>query len=105
MKVLDQREETIFNRISEENDKLQKQLNEKLFHAAKCGVFVAIENARMGVPGKIQGSYQALRDLDEQVSSGKCTLVEEQMLPWPYDLRQEMIYEMRCMYLKKNQSG
>lgn len=102
MKVLDQREETIFNRISEENDKLQKQLNENLFRAAKYGVFVASEKSRVGTPGQIQGSYQALMDLDERVKAGECTLVEEQTLPWPYDLRQQIIYEMRCMYLKKN---
>ena len=102
MEVLDQRDETIFTRISDESDQLQSQLKENLFRAARYGVVVASEKSRVGTPGQIQGSYQALMDLDERVKAGECTLVEEQILPWPYDLRQQIIYEMRCMYLKKN---
>lgn len=91
MQALGQREEMIFQRISQENARIMHEMNDKLLAAAGQKLFVAAEKARVGVPGGVEGAWQALEDLKKRA---EVPIADSKKFAWGYDLRQNMIYEM-----------
>ncbi|MDD7177807.1 MAG: hypothetical protein SPG09_07900 [Lachnospiraceae bacterium] len=91
MQALGQREEMIFQRISQENARIMHEMNDKLLVAAGQKLFVAAEKARVGVPGGVEGAWQALEDLKKRA---EVPIADSKKFAWGYDLRQNMIYEM-----------
>ena len=91
MQALGQREEMIFQRISQENARIMREMNDKLLAAAGQTLFAAAESARVGVPGGVEGAWQALEDLKKRA---EVTIADSKKFAWGYDLRQNMIYEM-----------
>ncbi len=104
MQALAQREETVFQRIAQENCLLMKEINDKLLASAGRRLFVSAEKSRAGVPGGIEGARQALDDLKSRPDGRNLQLTGRRILPWPYDLRQGIIYEMEALVLTKNAS-
>jgi hypothetical protein len=100
MQVLGQREARVFARISEENDRVIAWLDERLLAAAGRRLFVSAEASRAGVPGAVQGAYQALCDFK---SKKGLTVLDDKKLMWSYDLRQPLIYEMETLVLERQQ--
>jgi hypothetical protein len=98
MQVLEQREERVFERISRENDRMIKWLNDRLLDAAARRLFVSAEAGRAGVPGAVQGAYQALEDFKARKN---LSVLEDKKLMWSYDLRQPLIYEMETLVLER----
>lgn len=91
MQALGQREEMIFQRISQENARIMHEMNDKLLAAAGQKLFAAAEKARVGVPGGVEGAWQALEDLKKRAD---VPIADSKKFAWGYDLRQNMIYEM-----------
>lgn len=104
MQAIAQREETVFRRIAQENDLLMKELDDKLLAAAGRRLFVSAEKSRAGIPGGVEGARQALDDLKQRVDGKNLLLTDQRILPWPYDLRQNMIYEMEALVLTTDPS-
>lgn len=104
MQALAQREERIFQRIAQENCLLMKEVNDKLLASAGRRLFVSAEKSRAGVPGGVEGARQALDDLKSRPDGRNLQLTGRRILPWPYDLRQGIIYEMEALVLTKNAS-
>lgn len=102
MQALGQREETIFQRVSKENGKIMHDMNDKLLAAAKKRLFVSAEKARAGVPGVVEGAWQALEDLKRRADHAQLQLVSSKNMAWPYDLRQNMIYEMEGLVIDRD---
>lgn len=101
MQALGQREELIFQRISQENDRIMQDMNEKLLAAAGGGLFVSAEKSRMGVPGSVEGARQALDELKKRADGEHVLLADTKNFVWGYDPRQQMIYEMEGLALSK----
>ncbi len=97
MQAIAQREETIFRRIAQENCRLMEEINDKLLAAAGRRLFVSAEKSRVGVPGSVEGARQALDDLKRRADGKNLLLTDRHIFPWPYDLRQGMIYEMEAL--------
>lgn len=97
MQALGQREETIFQRASKENGLIMQELNGKLLAAAGKKLFVAAEKTRVGVPGGVEGAWQALEDLKKRPEGAH--LIDTKSFAWGYDLRQNMIYEMEGLVI------
>ena len=97
MQALGQREDTVFQRISQENSVVMHEMNDKLSEAAGQKLFVSAEKVRVGVPGGVEGAHQALADLHRRAEDGQLQLVDQTKLAWGYDLRQNMIYEMEAL--------
>lgn len=102
IQALGQREETIFQRVSQENEKIMRDMNDKLLAAAKKRLFLSAEKTRAGVPGSVEGAWQALEDLKKRADQAQLQLVERKTMAWPYDLRQNMIYEMEGLVIDQN---
>ena len=103
MQALGQREDTVFQRISQENTVVMHEMNDKLLGAAGQKLFVSAEKTRVGVPGGVEGAHQALADLHGRAEDGQLQLIDQTKLAWGYDLRQNMIYEMEGLALTKKQ--
>lgn len=99
MQALGQREDTIFQQASKENVRLMQEMNDKLLAAAGKKLFVAAEKTRVGVPGGVEGAWQALQDLKKRTECGKQKLADTRNFAWGYDLRQNMIYEMEALVI------
>ena len=97
MQALGQREDTIFQRASKENGLLMREMNDKLLAAAGKKLFVSAEKARVGVPGGVEGAWQALEELKKRPEGAH--LIDTKSFAWGYDLRQNMIYEMEGLVL------
>lgn len=102
MQALAQREETVFQRIAQENCLLMKEVNDKLLASAGRRLFVSAEKSRAGVPGGVEGARQALDDLKSRPDGRNLRLTDRHIFPWPYDLRQGIIYEMEALVLTNN---
>lgn len=100
MQALGQKEETIFQRVSQENGKVMRDMNDKMLAAAKKRLFFSAERSRAGVPGGVEGAWQAQEDLKKRADEGHLQLVERKTMAWPYDLRQNMIYEMEGLVIR-----
>jgi hypothetical protein len=98
MQVLEQRDLRVFERISRENDRIIKELDDDLLAAANRRLFVSAETGRAGVPGAVQGAYQALEDLKSREG---ISILEQKKLMWSYDLRQPLIYEMEALTIEQ----
>lgn len=94
MQALGQREETVFRRISSENSRIMREMNDRLLAAAARRLFVSAEKSRAGVPGGVEGAWQALEDLKKRPDGKNLRLTDTRIFPWGYDLRQNIIYEM-----------
>ncbi len=99
MQVLGQREERVFGLASEENSRIAVQINRKLCEAAGHALFVSAEASRAGVPGGVEGAWQALADLKRHTDESALHLVDTTHFAWGYDLRQNMIYDMEALAL------
>lgn len=99
MQALGQREETIFQRASQENGRIMRQMNDKLLAAADQKLFVSAERSRAGVPGGVEGAWQALEDLKKRPDGAELQLIDSKNFAWGYDLRQNMIYEMEGLVI------
>lgn len=99
MQTLGQREETIFQRASQENGKIMRDMNDKLLAAAKKRLFLSAEKSRVGVPGGVEGAWQALEDMKKRADQKQLQLAGSKTMAWPYDLRQNMIYEMEGLVI------
>ena len=99
MQVLGQREERIFCLASEENSRIAAQINRKLCEAARSALFVSAEASRAGVPGGVEGAWQALADLKKRADESALHVGDTTHFAWGYDLRQNMIYDMEAMAL------
>lgn len=99
MQTLGQREEMIFRRASMENEPIIRDMNTKLLEAAGRRLYVSAEKTRMGVPGLVEGARQALDDMKKRVDDRNLFLTDSQTVPWAYDLRQNMIYEMEMLVM------
>ena len=97
MQALGQREEMIFQRASQENERIMRDMNDKLLAAAGQKLFVSAEKTRVGVPGGVEGAWQALEDLKKRPEGAN--LIDTKSFAWGYDLRQNMIYEMEGLVL------
>lgn len=104
MQAIAQREGTLFQRIAQENSLLMEELNDKLLASAGRRLFVAAEKSRAGVPGGVEGAHQALGDLKRRVDGKNLLLTDSRTAPWPFDLRQGMIYEMEQLVLTTDPS-
>ena len=102
MQALGQREDTIFQRASQENGRIMQEMNDKLLEAAGQKLFVSAEKVRIGVPGGVEGAWQALSDLEERVKNGQLQPTDRRQFSWAYDLRQNMIYEMEALVIDTN---
>ena len=96
MQALGQREDTIFQRASKENSQIVQEMNDKLLAAAGRKLFISAEKARVGVPGGVEGAWQALEDLKKRPET---QIADSKNFAWAYDLRQNMIYEMEGLVL------
>ena len=101
MQVLGQREDQVFQMISQENSRIATQVNANLCKAADKGLLVSAEASRAGVPGGVEGAWQALADLKQQTDSDKLHVTDTTHIPWGYDLRQNMIYDMETLALMR----
>lgn len=99
LQALGQREELIFQRAAQENAGIMRDMNEKLLAAAGRRLFVSAEKSRVGVPGSVEGAWQALDDLKKRADGEHLTLTDAKKFAWGYDLRQQMIYEMEGLVL------
>lgn len=99
MQTLGQREETIFQRASQENGKIMRDMNDKLLAAAKKRLFLSAEKSRVGVLGGVEGAWQALEDMKKRADQKQLQLAGSKTMAWPYDLRQNMIYEMEGLVI------
>ena len=97
MQALGQRENTVFQRASQENGRIMREMNDMLLAAAGKKLFVAAEKTRLGVPGGVEGAWQALEDLKKR--QGGAQLIDTKSFAWGYDLRQNMIYEMEGLVI------
>lgn len=102
VEVLGQRDDELFQLASQENTRIAQQVNEKLCAAAKKGVFVSAEASRAGVPGAVEGAWQALEELHARTDEHRLHVTDETHFAWGYDLRQHMIYEMEALALSKS---
>ena len=101
MQVLGQREDQVFQMISQENSRIAAQVNANLCKAADKGLLVSAEASRAGVPSRVEGAWQALADLKQQTDSDKLHVTDTTHIPWGYDLRQNMIYDMETLALMR----
>ncbi len=101
MQVLGQREDQVFQMISQENSRIVAQVNRTLCAAAGKGLYVSAEASRAGVPGGVEGAWQALADLRQQTDSAKLHVTDTTHIAWGYDLRQNMIYDMEALALMR----
>ena len=99
MQALGQREELIFQRASQENSRIMREMNDKLLAAVGRRLFVSAEKSRAGVSGGVEGAWQALEDLKKRPDRENLTLLDNRNFAWGYDLRQNMIYEMEGLVL------
>lgn len=104
MQALGQREELIFQRASQENGRIMREMNDHLLAAAGHRLFVSAEKTRVGVPGGVEGAWQALSDLHERAKDGQIRIIDQAKFAWGYDLRQNMIYEMEGLVLDTDSS-
>lgn len=102
MQALGQREDTIFQRASQENGQIMQEMNDKLLAAAGQKLFVSAEKTRVGVPGGVEGAWQALEDLKKRAEGSEICIAESRSFAWGYDLRQNMIYEMEALVIDTN---
>lgn len=101
MQVLGQREDQVFQLASQENNRIAAQVNEQLCAAAAGRLFVSAEASRAGVPGGVEGAWQALADLKQRTDPSEMHVVDTAHLVWGYDLRQNMIYDMETLALMR----
>ena len=101
MQVLGQREDQVFQMISQENSRIAAQVNEQLCKAADKGLLVSAEASRAGVPGSVEGAWQALTDLKQRTDPSELHVTDTAHLAWGYDLRQNMIYDMETLALMR----
>ena len=99
MQALGQWEDTIFQRASKENGLIMQEMNDMLLAAAGRKLFVSAEKARVGVPGGVEGAWQALEDLKKRTEGSGICIAESRKFAWGYDLRQNMIYEMEGLVI------
>lgn len=99
MQALGQREDTIFQRASQENARIMQEMNDKMLAAAGQMLFVSAEKTRVGVPGGVEGAWQALEDLKKRPEGSEICIAESRSFAWGYDLRQNMIYEMEGLVI------
>lgn len=99
MQALGQREDMIFQRASQENGRIMRDMNDKLLAAAGQKLFVSAEKARVGLPGGVEGAWQALEDLKKRADGTHLRLSDSRNFAWGYDLRQNMIYEMEGLVI------
>lgn len=93
--ALKQREERVFQRIAAENSRWIPLFDRQLIQAARRAVFFCGEKRRVGIPGNIQGASQMFDDIQKQMRLGSVKKLDEINLLWPFDLRQQIIYEMQ----------
>ena len=99
MQVLGQREDQVFQMISQENSRIAAQVNANLCKAADKGLLVSAEASRAGVPGGVEGAWQALTDLKQHTDESALHVGDTTHFAWGYDLRQNMIYDMEALAL------
>lgn len=99
MQVLGQREDQVFQMISQENSRIAAQVNEQLCKAADKGLLVSAEASRAGVAGSVEGAWQALAELKQRTDPSELHVTDTEHLAWGYDLRQNMIYDMEALAL------
>lgn len=89
----------VYLKAREFNNRFIPQFHKLLFQAARKGVLVAIEESRIGLSGGVEGSFQGIADLQERILSKKNTLKAEDSLLWPFNLREQILYSMKLMYV------
>lgn len=85
----------VLRRISELNGAIASECTAQLLALAGHGLFLGLEEQRVGVEGGVEGAAQAIADV---VRRGIPVLSETRLL-WPFDPQKEKAYQMRILLL------
>lgn len=97
LEAVGKKESTVLEFVKQKNEVVIPRFHNALFACAKEGVILACERKRIGMEGGIQGSLQALQDVVKRQEAGECLISESISLRWPFDLSQDIIYQMSVL--------
>ena len=85
----------VLRRISELNGAIASECTAQLLALAGHGLFLGLEEQRVGVEGGVEGAAQAIAD----VARRGIPVLSETRLLWPFDPQKEKAYQMRILLL------
>ncbi|MGL4736200.1 MAG: hypothetical protein ACRCW2_01985 [Cellulosilyticaceae bacterium] len=94
-------EERVRYYIDQMNSGLIRKLNILLMNHCSSDIMLGCELHREGRVGVIQGAYQAIDDIKRRIETGQVTLVDQDILIWPFDEQQNISYHMLIQVIAK----
>ena len=95
-------EKTVEQKAKQYDSFLVKKFNDQILIMARKGVFFGLEMARKGTTGGVEGALQAVGDLYGRNEEKKVKLEGIASVTWPFDLSQNIEYQMCLMNVKTN---
>ena len=90
-------EQAVFDCVQQKTWEVNRDLTDTLFRWAGKGVIIGLERARLEEPGRIEGAWQALEDLNRR----NCRVSAKASLVWNFNSSQKKSYLMDLMLIER----
>ncbi|MBQ9120586.1 MAG: hypothetical protein IJY09_11135 [Lachnospiraceae bacterium] len=95
--------DALTERIGMENERIVQRFHDRILGITRRQLFLGCERERLGMSGAIEGALQAFWDIEDRLTQKELQLINGFVIDWPFDWKQEIIYRMEIMNLKKLQ--
>lgn len=100
LETIGKEEERVRQRIMLLNELCTSQFNEAIVKATKMHMIVGCEESKVGKIGTIQGAFQGMADIEKRIQVNQLSRVNEEVMLWPFNKKEEKVYQMRIQTLK-----
>lgn len=91
--------ERIFAYAAKMNELIAGKVNSCMCRYAQKGIIFGLESGRLGLTGGVEGSWQAINDINKRIKDQGWES-EETAAAWPFCLEQGKIYNMKLLSIK-----
>ena len=95
-------EKSVELNVKQQDAMIVHKLNDNLLLMVRRGVFLGCEMSRAGVSGGVEGALQAMGDMYGRNEHKQVHLDGVATVTWPFDLSQNIQYQMCLMNIKTN---
>lgn len=102
LRSLSQTDQSVFQFIASYNEQFIKKFHDKIIKHTAQGLIIGCEIQRVGRKDLIQGSIQALEDVNQRITKNQLICIDQAFVYWPFDIAQEIVFDVELLHLKVN---
>lgn len=102
LRSLAQTDSFVFQFIASYNEQFIKKFHDKLLKYTVEGIIIGCEIQRVGKKDLIQGSIQAFDDINQRIAKNELICIDQAYIYWPFDITQEIVFDVELRHLKVN---